>query len=148
MQQLCKLFGLSHRDRQLLINAFILLLLIRFGLWLLPFQQLQKVLDLIDADKADQPSRHATGLGKIVTAVNISSRYTPGGAKCLARALTTQSLMKQQGYTPQLRLGVAKGTQGTFEAHAWVEHQGQIVIGYLTDLSRFKPLLALDGGQR
>ncbi len=69
----------------------------------------------------------------------------PGGAKCLARALTTQVLLNRQGYLPDLRIGVAKATAGQLEAHAWVEYQGRIVIGQLNDLSRYLPLPSFEG---
>lgn len=140
MKQLLKFFRLTDRDRQLLIKTFILLTLIRLGLWLLPFQRLRQFLDYVRQSNLQATSTEPTGLGKIISAVNISSRYMPGGAKCLARALTTQTLMIRRGYSPQLHIGVTKGEQGEFEAHAWVEHQGQVVIGYLADLSRFIPL--------
>ncbi len=147
MKQLRKFLRLSSRERQLVINTFILLGLIRLALWLLPFQTLRRLLA-----KISQPSPQAQGLNqinlsKIVGAVNLSSRYMPGGVKCLARALTTQVLMSRCGYSPQLRIGVAKGEGGKLEAHAWVENQGQIVIGYLRDLSRFTPLPSFKGGK-
>jgi hypothetical protein len=82
---------------------------------------------------------------KIIWAVEISSRWMPGGAKCLARALTTQVLLNQCGYTPNLRIGVAKSVNGTLEAHAWIEYQGHVVMGNLRDLSRFIPLPSLEG---
>ncbi|NEQ84407.1 MAG: lasso peptide biosynthesis B2 protein, partial [Moorea sp. SIO2I5] len=63
--------------------------------------------------------------------------------KCLARALTSYTLMVQYGYVPQLRIGVAKGESGQLEAHAWVENQGLVVIGQLPDLTRFKTLPSL-----
>ncbi|MEO1124401.1 MAG: lasso peptide biosynthesis B2 protein [Cyanobacteria bacterium J06639_16] len=140
MKQLYRFFRLSSGDRQLLIKTFILLSLIRLGLWLLPFQRLRQFLDLIRQGNRQASQIQPTDPDKIITAVNISSRYMPGGEKCLARALTTQTLMFWHGYSPQLHLGVTKGEQGEFEAHAWVEHQGQVVIGYLADLSRFTPL--------
>jgi hypothetical protein len=69
----------------------------------------------------------------------------PGGAKCLARALTTQVLLNRQGYLPDLRIGVAKATAGQLEAHAWIEYQGQVVMGHLNDLARYLPLPSLEG---
>lgn len=81
---------------------------------------------------------------KIAWAVNAVSRYMPG-VKCLARALTTQVLMSRYGHSCELRIGVAKGEKGTLEAHAWIEHQGRVVMGYLADLSRFIPLPSLQG---
>ncbi|MFQ4140791.1 lasso peptide biosynthesis B2 protein [Chlorogloeopsis sp. ULAP02] len=140
MKQVCKLLRLNDRERNLLINTFILLGLVRLGLCLLPFQKLQQRLAIISQQS---PQRDQISLNQIIWAVNASTRYMPGGAKCLARALTCQTLMNRYGYSPQLRIGVTKSEKGKLEAHAWIENQGQIVIGNLTDLSRFTPLPSL-----
>ncbi|NEO22845.1 MAG: lasso peptide biosynthesis B2 protein [Moorea sp. SIO4G2] len=147
MKQLRKFLRLTSRERQLVINTFILLGLIRLGLWLLPFQTLRRLIAKISQPSLQAQGVNQTNLSKIVGAVNLSSRYMPGGVKCLARALTTQVLMSRCGYSPQLRIGVAKGEGGKLEAHAWVENQGQVVIGYLRDLSRFTPLPSFKGGK-
>lgn len=152
MKRLRKFLHLNPSDRQLLIKTFILLGLVRLGLMLLPFETLWQLLASISR-ATPQPqhlevnSDRVSTLGKIVGAVNLSSRYTPGGAKCLARALTTQVLMSRRGYSPELRIGVAKGKEGILEAHAWVENQGQVVIGHLENLSHFTPLPAFGGGR-
>lgn len=138
MQRLAKFLGLTNSDRRLLIKTFVLLGWVRLGLGLLPWHKLRQflsVLSLKNRQIHDLPT-----IEQIVWAVTVSSRYTPGGAKCLARALTTQILMSRYGYVGELRIGVAKGEQGQFLAHAWVESQGQIVIGYLQDLSRYTPM--------
>jgi len=89
-----------------------------------------------------------TSVDKVIWAVSVASHYMPGGVKCLARALATQILLHWHGYPADLQIGVAKGEAGQLEAHAWVESQGQIVMGYLSNLSRFTPLPALGGSKR
>lgn len=145
MRKLHKFLWLSNSDRQLLLNTFILLGLVRLGLWLLSFQRLRQLLTKIGRSSPPYQEGKQIQLSKIVWAVNLSSRYLPGEVKCLARALTTQVIMISHGFSPQLRIGVAKGETGKLEAHAWIESQGQIVIGYLRDLSRFTPLPSLEG---
>lgn len=147
MKRLRKFLRLSASDRQLLIKTFILLGLVRLGLWLMPFKGLQKLLERLGRKGIAWQEITPIDLNRIMGAVNVSSRCMPGGVKCLARALTMQVLLRQWGASAQLYIGVAKGNQGEFEAHAWVEHQGQVVIGYLADLSRFTPLLAFELGK-
>ena len=147
MKRSRKFLRLSRGDRQLLLGTFFLLGLVRLGLWLLPFQTLRQIIARISgANPVGEQKYCPPTIDKIVWAVNLSSRYMPGGAKCLARALTTQVLMSRHGYSPQLRIGVAKGDGGQLEAHAWVESQGEVVIGHLRDLSRFTPLAVWQGG--
>lgn len=145
MKRLRKFLILTARERQLLIKAFVLLGVIRLGLWLLPFPVLRRLLATIN--QANPQPSHAPNTEQIVEAVNRSSRIMTGDAKCLARALTTQALMLRCGHSSEFRIGVAKGEKGQFEAHAWVESQGRIVIGNLTDLSRYTPMPSLAGGR-
>jgi hypothetical protein len=140
MKKFRKFFSLNRSDRHLLISTFILLGLVRLGLWLLPFKTLRQLLSAISRESVKFQKVDRTDLDKIVGAVNLSSCYMPVRVKCLARALTTQVIMSRYGYSSQLQIGVAKGKQGHLEAHAWVEHQEQVVIGHLKDLSRFIPL--------
>jgi hypothetical protein len=152
MKRLHKFLSLTQGDRFLLLSALLLLSVVRLGLWLLPFQMLRRFLERISQvnlerqDVGEQP-RCTLTTDKIVWAVDVASCYMPGGVKCLARALTTQVLMSRYGYSPELRIGVAKGEGGRLEAHAWVEIQGQVVIGYLGDLSRFTPMASFEGGR-
>lgn len=147
MKRLRKFLFLKSSDRQRLIKTFILLGLVRLGLRLLPFQTLQQLLASMSQVAPKRSRVNQTSVGRIIWAVNVSSRFMPGGAKCLARALTTQVLLSRQGHFPVLRIGVAKGERGQLEAHAWVESQGQVVMGYLRELSRFIPLPSFQGSK-
>ncbi len=147
MKRLRKFNSLPSGDRLLLISTFVLLGLVRLGLWLLPFGTWRRLIASASRTSHKPQSVGKTDQGKIVWAVNVASRYMPGGTKCLARALTAQVLMSRYGYSPELRIGVAKGKGGQFEAHAWVECQGEVAIGYLGNLSRFTPMPSFQGGK-
>ncbi|WP_299407083.1 lasso peptide biosynthesis B2 protein [Acaryochloris sp. IP29b_bin.148] len=144
MLPVLKFFRLRRRDRALLSKTFILLTAIRFGLWLLPFQTLRKLLDNISHPRQPQdappPPR---SVNRMTWMVNTGSRYMPGHVKCLARALATEVLLRRHHHNPQLRIGVTKTSSGQLEAHAWVELEGQVVIGQVDDLARFTPMPAL-----
>jgi hypothetical protein len=143
MKLLYKLLRLKNSDRLLIINTFVLLFSVRLGLWLLPFKSLRQLLNKFSHSLKPSQNYYKKDLNQIIRAVNVSSRYMPGGVKCLARALTTQILMSRYGYSSELRIGVTKGTEGKLEAHAWIEYQGKVVIGNLQDLSRFTPMPSL-----
>lgn len=137
MKRLFRLLLLRPNSLWLLFKTFILLGLIRLGLWQLSFANLRKFLTFF-SHRISANSDRQVKVDCIVWAVNKSSQYMPG-VKCLARALTTEVLMNQYGHQPQLRIGVAK-RRGKLEAHAWVESQGQVLIGQLQDLSQFSVL--------
>ena len=54
-------------------------------------------------------------------------------------------LLGRLGYSTSLRIGVARNEKGKFQAHAWIEDGGEILIGELNDLDRFTVLPPLEG---
>lgn len=83
---------------------------------------------------------------ELVWAVDgISSRF-PNSLNCLPRALATRWMMQRRQWPNTLQLGVARDAHGKFEAHAWIEYRGRVVIGMVPDLERFVklPPLAAD----
>lgn len=61
-------------------------------------------------------------------------------ASCLTQAIALESLLAEADEVGIVRFGVARKPDGAFEAHAWVEHAGRILIGDLPDLDRFAVL--------
>ncbi|WP_414575295.1 lasso peptide biosynthesis B2 protein [Anabaena sp. CCY 9402-a] len=139
MKHLSKFFKLDYQKKQLLISTFIVLTLVRLGLWLLSFKTLHQLLLRLSNTKPKCQRKYHISIDKIIWAVEVSSHYMPG-VKCLARALTCQVFMSRHGYTSNLCIGVAKGQEGELKAHAWLENQGQVVIGKVADLSHFSQM--------
>ena len=49
---------------------------------------------------------------------------------CLTQALAGQVLLERYGYPALVHVGVTKKAKnGTFQAHAWLESDGKVVIG-------------------
>ncbi len=142
MKLLRKLGNLRKVNFYFLFVTFFLLGAVRLGLLLLEFRILLKIVNKLSTIKLPLPNAR---LGQIIWGVNVATRYMPGGAKCLARALTTQVLMSHSGFSPELCIGVAKAESGELEAHAWIKHQGYVVIGHLPDLPRYIQLPSLEG---
>jgi len=137
MRQLRYLLKMRWCERELLLYSFLLLTLVRLGLRFLRFEQLQQAVTRCQREPVQQPAYTLEG---IVWAINLCTKYMPGGAKCLARALTAQHLLHWQGYPFEIVIGVAKGDRNQLEAHAWVKSENQIVVGWLPDLERYRPL--------
>ena len=139
-QRLKKLIKTCWRQRRGLVYACIGLNIIRLALWLLPFNVVRQNLTALSARWRQQDIAHPISVTAIVWCVTIASHYTPGKAKCLVKALTTQLLLNRYGYPHQLHIGVALNQAQAFEAHAWIEYENHVIMGDLPDLSRFKPL--------
>ena len=69
-------------------------------------------------------------------AVRAAARYVPR-ATCLTQALTLEALLADVGLTADVRIGVARASDGSFEAHAWVVGDHEVLIGGRRDLARF-----------
>jgi Transglutaminase-like superfamily len=141
MDHLRKFFRRPAAEQLLLVRALTLLAAVRIALWLCPLKMLQQTsAKLVQACAASRKeSRFSTERG--VWAVRVASRYIPR-ATCLTQALAAQILFGLDGIPASVRIGVAKEKAGDFQAHAWLESGGKILIGGIDADQRYTPLLA------
>jgi hypothetical protein len=120
-------FTIPGKEKKIVVKAYFLLVIIRLGLWLVPFKMLQSLLD-----KLSRHSGNTIGWSappeKVAWAVHIASRYVPY-ATCLSQALTVQALLAQEGIHSDLEIGVARDDGSRIKAHAWLEIDGTVIIG-------------------
>ena len=74
------------------------------------------------------PARRDALSDEIAWSVTTAARYIPR-ATCLTQALAAQWLHTRAGCATRLRLGVTRGADGVFRAHAWLERDGRVVVG-------------------
>lgn len=144
MKLLRKFLRLPTAERRLLIETALLLEAIKLSMRLLPFRTLRRLLVRV-TDAAPAKPQHTDHLPvkRVAWAVAATSRHTPGVKTCLTQALATQVLLARRGHPALLRIGVAKGEQEQFQAHAWVESEGKVVIGG-SEPGRYTPLAGLE----
>lgn len=138
MKRIGKFVRLPIADKGLIISALLTLGAVRVGLWVLPFRALQVVLSRLENAKKNTEKVRISG-ERVVWAIKVSSFVIPA-ATCLVQALSAKLLLTRRGYRPVLRIGVAKNKNGQLEAHAWVENEGQVVLGEVRDRSRYTSL--------
>lgn len=145
MGRLDKFLRLSATDRRLLVKAMLFVWMVRMGLWLLPFRIVRRLLARLTHGSTGAPASDCTLVNRIVWAVTIASRYVPM-ATCLTQALATKMLLCRYGYPASVHIGVARSEGGQFQAHAWVESNGSVVIGGSeAALKRYTLLMTSDG---
>ncbi len=140
MRRIHKFLNLSSGERRLLIKAWVLLGVIRLGLELFSFSTFRKFLfklTFLFTNPGKDFSKEY-----LVWSVAVVSPYVPK-TTCLAQALAAQLLLQRAGHQACLHIGVNYSIGGCFEAHAWVESQGKILIGGF-DINRYTHLLALE----
>jgi len=145
MRRVRKFFSLSRAEQGLLGEAVVAVGTIRFGLWLLPVRRVRGITARV-ARWTGRRTRRDGGPGPIQTgrAVARASACIPR-ASCLPQALAVQFLLERRGYSPVLRIGMARGSEGRPAAHAWVEHQGVVILGGGFSPEILLPVLAGEG---
>lgn len=137
-----KFFALPIRKKCGVLSAWIVLILVRIGLWCLPFPRLLKLVAFLSGKRpVDRPP--SADADDIAWAVNAASRFVPKPT-CFTRALALNALLSRHGLASQIKIGIAKDANGGLKSHAWVEYDGRVIIGYLTDLSDFSAFVSLD----
>jgi hypothetical protein len=123
----------SASRRWLLCKAVCRLAMTSVGLRLFSFKRLQ---NFIQAEPSRKSENRRYDPQELAEALLRGSRYVPGST-CLAQALAGQWLLLGEGYAPELRIGVS--TANGFEAHAWLELEGKVLIGGPEESARFTP---------
>lgn len=128
---------LPFEKKRFLGRSLAIVIMIRLGLWLLPFNIVRN--RLVCAQRPDGNEIDWGVVRRVVRSVELCGRFVPF-ASCLTLALATQVLMRMEGQYCDLKIGVAKNPDRHFGAHAWVEIGGQIVIGKLPQHHHFTVL--------
>ena len=137
----------SRSDMNLFFRAYVLVWLIRSALWFLPFRVLYKWTVQFRKGRIGDCPLDGKSVYKVVWAVSAAARRVPK-ATCLTQALATQILLGRRGHRTTLQLGIMKSQAGQFDAHAWVERNGRVLIGLNDTFSQLTRLSPLEGEQQ
>lgn len=112
----------SNLERWLLLQALTLLPLVALCLKLSGLQRTYTFLSCL----IPQPTCSSSfQLQTTANAVQIAAKYYTW-ATCLRKSLVLWFLLRRQGIAAELQIGT-RFEQGEFQAHAWVEYQGDVV---------------------
>lgn len=145
MNYLHKIFKLPSREKALFIQAVYYLLVFRIKLVHTPpkilFAKVAKASSVVM--KRQPPLDISTG--RIAGIINQASRFLPY-TTCLSKALAGSVLLTQYCYTSDLHIGVLFDETRQLRAHAWLSHNGKIILGNLPNLGSYRDLpLKLNG---
>ena len=148
MNRWVKFWKLAPVERRLLFGALGDLLAVRVGLRVLPLQRILTYSKRLQAQTSEVgrfyglPESSVVSVHQIAWAIRTVGRYLPGGGNCLVKSLAGHFMLARRGYASQLQIGAARD-DGQFKAHAWVECEGQIVIG-AAGVSQYTPFPNLE----
>jgi hypothetical protein len=138
MARVRKFLDLGLQERCLLLHTLLLVVSLRAALGLLPFKQVN---ELLACGATRRQTRCNISKARVISAIRVASAFIPGST-CLTQALAAKYQLERFGLNTQLHFGVAK-EKGRFLAHAWLQCDGEVVIGGEI-APRFTPLLALN----
>ncbi|MGH7950042.1 MAG: lasso peptide biosynthesis B2 protein [Candidatus Binataceae bacterium] len=131
MNRMRKFFALSGNDRALLLRALTTLWLVRVLLWTVPYPRVRAVIERLKKASLLQDRTPRPTADRIAWAVRAASTGVASGANCLLRALAGEVLLGRFGYQCELRFGANHDDPRGLAAHAWLECDGEIVLGEL-----------------
>ncbi len=137
IERLRKVFRLSPDERLILARAWGLFLLMDLALRILPLSR------VVAISQKGPPKRRApagtSSVSRLARLVELAGRYAPVKATCLKIALVGSWILARKGIPTSLKIGVAR-QGGRLRAHAWLEREGEIVLG-LPGCDGHEPLL-------
>jgi hypothetical protein len=148
MRHVRRFLHLPSAERQLFGTALLLVVAVRLGLSTLPFRRVRQLVGRWSRVRAPQGRVMRPSPDQIARHIVAAARYVPA-ATCLTQGMSAQVLLARYGYKTELRIGVARRSSRGIDAHAWVEHDGRILVGGPAALvARFTPLPPLHEAPR
>jgi hypothetical protein len=138
VRQLVRFLRLPRRDKRALTSAAALVALTRAALWVLPFRTVLATADRLAGNSRARPLDDLER-NRMIRAVETAARALLPEGPCLSQAIVVDLLLRRRGYPSQLKVGVAHGPKGELRAHAWVEADGEVVIGGAESRTDFRP---------
>jgi transglutaminase superfamily protein len=128
--------ALSKSDRALVIRAMFLLPIVATSLKTVGFRRTQLWLTR-NSRGAIVPSTEQTraNVRRTAQVVAVACRRQPLRSSCLPRTIVLWSLLRRRGIVTDIRIGARSNSQGEFQAHAWLEWNGE-VLNDVADIGR------------
>ena len=113
-------FNKNNHRKGLTIRVWCYTVMYRFKIFFIPMKYLQPYFGCEGEESQRQLTLEQYRYAKLISMyVNRSATHTIWESKCLVRALTAQKLLKKQGISNTLYLGVGKDDE-KMVAHAWI----------------------------
>lgn len=147
-----KLRARSWYERVLLVEATVALATMWLAVQLVPFRLIIRAIGLsqmTSVECSDEPvSAKAVQIGR---AVQSAATRVPWGGTCLVQALAGAAILRLNGLTPTLSLGVTRDAPAgtSVLAHAWLRC-GEVMVTGQVEQHRYKQIATFTaaGGER
>jgi hypothetical protein len=137
--RLKKLSRLDADEWRILLAASWLLPATALSLRVFGYRRTRAWMDRHVSSNQSGPADAATEAARVARLVSVAAHRGPYRANCLRQALVAWWLLGRRGIETNLVVGVRKDEQG-FAAHAWVEFNGDVIIGGADSPERFQSM--------
>lgn len=121
-------YSLSKSDRALVIRAMCLLPIVATSLKTVGLRKTRSWLarnsprpTVLSAEQTRASARRAAQM------VAVACRRQPFRSSCLPRTIVLWNLLRRRGIATDVRIGARSNSQGEFQAHAWLEWNGEVL---------------------
>ena len=142
MSNLDKLRAISFFEVLMLVVSVLTLPVVSLLLKLRGFRKTERIMALLSR-LGMRSEASPVRVDQAARMVSIAAVRGPYKARCLEQALTVWWMLGLMGIKSTIRLGIYKSGEAV-EAHAWVLHEGKIVIGQMNEQKAFTPILDLN----
>jgi hypothetical protein len=126
-----------------LLRVIVLLLVARSGTRWLGYRRMKWVLMPMRRPAPKNLQEQEVLIRSSVRLINLARTRVVKEVNCLPTSLVLQSLLRAQGVTTDIRIGVRKTFDGQLEAHAWLETGGRAIeVKNMDDGADFEPFPA------
>lgn len=133
LRKIHRFITLSHVEKRLFLEAYIMLGIMRVLILSISFKRLTRALEYQKSKDetmylSDDEMQIACLVGK---AIERAAAYTPWESACLVQSLTVQKMLKKRGIPGVFYLGVTKDhhAEEKMRAHAWSQCGDVILTG-------------------
>ena len=132
--------NLSKSDRALVIRAMFLLPVVATSLKTVGLRRTQSWLTRNSLEPTVSPTEQTrANVRRAAQMVAVACRWHPLHSSCLARTIVLWNLLRRRGIETDVRIGARSDSHGEFQAHAWVEWNGQVLNDAADVASQYLP---------
>ena len=138
LQNVQKILSLPFCKKAILLETSLWLLFISTYLKFSNFNKTDKFFNSSKLVRWNKKPAGKKSLDDIIWAINVLGNKVPG-ATCLSNAITAKTMLGRQGFEAVIHIGIKKNS-GKVIGHAWVEFNGEIILGGKNSPSSFIPI--------
>ena len=130
---------LDRIDRRLILEALVLVTLVRASIVVLRFTTLRRGAGAYVwlRSRGSRACDRRVSAGRVAWAVNAVARRLPVRTSCLVDAIAADAMLRRRGFASAFRVGVRRPDRRPLDAHAWVECEGEVVVGGVDELAAY-----------